>query len=208
MIIAYHGGGLIGGARDHYEYQSSWLPAWAARNNAIVLSPDYRLLPRASAQDVIDDVNSLWNWVQLSLTTTLAQLTPGHHVDLSRILVEGGSAGGFTAAHLALSHPDKIRAAILVYPMVDGFYERGAVEQTFVPADTFLPREELLKSIIIERQKKEWTVSWLPHLNAGFLISLYQDRDAYADAFGQGNDLAPIDRVKASANGRGLPEKV
>lgn len=208
MIIAYHGGGLCGGARDHYEYQSAWLPAWAGRNNAIVLSPDYRLFPQASAKDIIDDVHSLWNWVQSLLTSTIAQLAPGHHVDLSRIIVEGGSAGGFTAVHLALSHPSDIRAAILVYPMVDGFYERGDVIQKLVAAEMFLSREELHKSINLERQKKEWTVSRLPDVSGEFLISLLQDRKAYAEAFGQGDNLAPIDRIKASANGKGLPEKV
>ena len=208
LIIAYHGGGLCGGARDCYEFLSPWLPAWAARNNAVVLSPDYRLLPQASAKDIVDDVYSLWNWVQSSLNSTLAQLPSGHHVDLSRILVEGVSAGGFTAAHLALSHPDKIRAAILVYPMVDGFYERGDVKQTVIPTDLFLSQEELIDSIRVERQKKEWIVSRLPDVNTGFLISLLQDRDAYAEAFGKGDDLAPINRINASVNGTGLPGKV
>lgn len=119
LIIAYHGGFLIAGARNFYLFMAAWVPAYAAATSAIIVSPDYRLFPSASTSDILSDVEDLWQWVHVSLPRVLSTSAPGHEVDLERILVEGNSAGGFCAAHLSMNHAASIRAAIMVYPMLD-----------------------------------------------------------------------------------------
>jgi acetyl esterase/lipase len=60
----------------------------------------------------------------------LHERAPEHSVDLSRILVNGGSAGGYVAASLALSHPKEIRALAMAYPMLDfdsDWYRKGTL---------------------------------------------------------------------------------
>lgn len=41
-----------------------------------------------------------------------------HSLDLDRLILTGGSAGGFCCAHLGLRHPGEIRAMMMQYPLV------------------------------------------------------------------------------------------
>ena len=160
LVIAYHGGGLIAGGRSFFPFQAAWLPAYASNSNAIIISPDYRKLPQASGREIIDDVNAFWSWLHDSsvkgFQAQLTHLEPTHSVDSSRILIEGGSAGGFCAAHLMLSHPDEIRAAILIYPALDNLRSKESPsEQKIFPRDQIPPREEMLAWIEAENVRGE-----------------------------------------------------
>jgi acetyl esterase/lipase len=107
------------GARNYIPYMTSWLPDFASTNNAFILSADYRLLPAAKSTDILADIESLWTWIHSALSIVITNRLPGHTVDLTQILVQGASAGGFCATHLALSHPSEVRALIAVYAMLD-----------------------------------------------------------------------------------------
>ena len=53
--------------------------------------------------------------------------------DLDRILVCGGSAGGFCAIHQSLSHPLSVRAILLQYPLVvSSFPSKNSLIETYV----------------------------------------------------------------------------
>lgn len=77
-----------------------WFPKWqvelALQHNAIVVLPNYRLLPDSSGMDIMDDIDDLWTWVTFKLADTLRDNTNGVEPDLSRILTAGESAGKFT----------------------------------------------------------------------------------------------------------------
>ncbi|KAE8336771.1 hypothetical protein BDV24DRAFT_178170 [Aspergillus arachidicola] len=106
VLLRYHGGGLIAG--------------YTQEHLAIIVSPNYRLLPEASVLEVLEDVEDHWQWLHQSLPMLLQRETNGTvKADLSRIMTTGDSAGGYLSLSMGLSHPDKIRAVNAVYPMVN-----------------------------------------------------------------------------------------
>ena len=73
-------------------------------NSAIFIAPDYRLLPEATAAEVLDDVEDFWVW----LHDTLPTLTMNWDAfpDLTRLACTGQSAGGYLAVQSALLFPE------------------------------------------------------------------------------------------------------
>ncbi|OQV05508.1 hypothetical protein CLAIMM_10235 [Cladophialophora immunda] len=138
VLVYLHGGGLVSGHRAFHPFINGWLPRFAQDHEAIVVSPDYRLLPESTGQAILEDVEDFWHWLTgggmskdnqtrgvPSFEDQVAQIAPAVQTDLSRILVSGGSAGAFCAMHLALSHSGpspsraRIKSLLLQYPMVD-----------------------------------------------------------------------------------------
>jgi acetyl esterase/lipase len=71
-----------------------WVDKLALKNNAIIISPDYRLLPSANGlQDILEDVEDGWRWTKSQLPGVLENKFPGISMDLSHTLLVGGSAG-------------------------------------------------------------------------------------------------------------------
>lgn len=101
-----------------------WFPTWllelAKKHDAMIVSPNYRLLPEATSLEIFDDIEDFWTWLHSSTVTTLlaSQETPSE-ADLGRILAVGDSAGGLLCVCLTLAYPNEIRAAIPTYPCVD-----------------------------------------------------------------------------------------
>lgn len=69
-------------------------------NSAIFIAPDYRLLPEATATEIISDVEDFWRWLhnELPAMTENWDAFP----DLTRIACTGQSAGGYLAVQSAL----------------------------------------------------------------------------------------------------------
>lgn len=195
LIIAYHGGYLISGARDHYMFMASWLPAYAVSTSAIIVSPDHRLFPSASTSDILSDLEDLWQWIHTGLPDVLSFYAPEHEVDLNKILVEGNSAGGFCAAHLAIDHANSIRAAILVYPMVDclsPYLTRGPPGDIAASAPF---RGDVLSEKIRATRQEGW-VSERRDQN-GILLTLSTMKDGrFGEIFGTDEQHNPLHRVK------------
>ena len=100
-----------------------WWPHWvsdlALQHNAIIISPNYRLMPEATSADIFTDLTDFWTWLRSpALKKILAAHSPPTSIDLDRIFVTGESAGGLLSVHLALTYPDEIRAASAAYPAV------------------------------------------------------------------------------------------
>ncbi|KAJ5116239.1 hypothetical protein N7456_000587 [Penicillium angulare] len=121
LITTFHGGWLIGGSRLYSPWIAPWLLDLALSRQAILVFPDYRLLPEATGLDILSDIDSFWSWISKNLQSTLQFFYPSHDIkaDLDRILVYGDSAGGYCIAQSLLRHPEmNFRAAIMAYPMV------------------------------------------------------------------------------------------
>ena len=208
LIVTYHGGYLISGSRNHYPFMPGWLPGYAASESAVIVSPDYRLLPSATATEVRADLESFWSWLLETLPLVLTLHSPDHQIDLDRILLQGSSAGGFCVAHLALDHPDQIRAAIMVYPMLDCLSEYMA---NGPPNAVELAKEKGLWTgdELDEQVKKAKSAGWISERTDPQDFQLTRSMMKGGE-FGKGfgsKENNPIDRIRQGV-GIGFPSKV
>ena len=192
-------------------FMSPWLPSYALSTNSLIVSPDYRLLPSCTSSDIVSDLESLWTWAHEKLPSVLATRAEGHTIDLSRILLEGGSAGGFCAAHLALSHYKEVKAAILVYPMVDmysDYFKHGPKEGDKLKSPPWVDETkwfgEELREKIKEAQGKGWVSERVTPMGNKSLGTSILQGGVYEEFFKKGDD--PVERVRGGKDG--LPPRV
>ena len=105
VIVWIHGGALIMGHREqiHREIRSL-----ATEKNYALLSIDYRLAPETKLPDLISDLEAAFQWIADEGAWQF-------HLDPQRVIVAGGSAGGYltlVSGHRA--HP-KPRALVALY---------------------------------------------------------------------------------------------
>ncbi|KAL5360243.1 Alpha/Beta hydrolase protein [Aspergillus floccosus] len=120
VIVRFHGGGLVTGDSLFLEWFPLWLFDMARKYNAVIVSPNYRLMPEATSLEIYEDVEDFWVWLHSPVVAQLLANTPQQtELDLSRILTAGESAGGLLSIYLGLAHPEAIRATTAAYPCVD-----------------------------------------------------------------------------------------
>ncbi|CAI7631591.1 unnamed protein product [Penicillium crustosum] len=120
LIVRIHGGGLMMGDSFFMDWWPQWISDLALQKEAVIVSPNYRLLPEATGADIYTDIEDFWIWLHSAefLNLLANQPTPTT-VDLNRILISGESAGGLIGIYLSLAHPTDIRSAAVAYPFVD-----------------------------------------------------------------------------------------
>lgn len=93
----------IGGSSLFLPWLSDWVIELALQENAIIVSPDYRLLPESTGSDILDDMDDFWKWLSAGGVENALQ-SGGHGdvtTDLTNTLVLGESAGELTyLAHI------------------------------------------------------------------------------------------------------------
>ncbi|KAJ5606853.1 hypothetical protein N7537_003472 [Penicillium hordei] len=121
VMVRIHGGFLVTGSSRYPVWFANWTLDYAISTGAIIVAPDYRLLPEVSGKDILEDMDDFWHWVHSSqFAETIKDASDGHVTpDLDRLLVAGESAGGYLTMQLALSYPSEIRAVIAAYPVLD-----------------------------------------------------------------------------------------
>ncbi|KAJ0421683.1 Alpha/Beta hydrolase protein [Aspergillus carlsbadensis] len=123
VIVRIHGGFLVTGSSLFPGWFSNWILLYAAKVGAIIVSPNYRLLPEVTGRDVLDDMKEFWAWFDAGGPRT-------HLVSIGRAdialqqgneehLLIGESAGGYLAIQSMLSGYTRPRALITMYPMLD-----------------------------------------------------------------------------------------
>lgn len=117
-----HGGGMILGNR--------WLGVvgfldWAERFNGVIVTVEYRLAPEFPDPYPVEDCYAALVWT--------ADHAEDLGIDLSRLLIGGGSAGGGLAAGTTLLARDRRGPALigqlLIYPMLDDRDETVSTQQ-------------------------------------------------------------------------------
>jgi acetyl esterase/lipase len=186
-------------------------------SSAILISADHTLLPSPNGlADITADAAAFWEWLHESLASVLAKRAPSHSVDLGRILVNGGSAGGYLAASLALSHPKEIRALAMAYPMLDldsDWYRLGS-KATGAPnplnkADSEFPDEKGMRAKVAELAAGPVVAEAGPDrqgvmgglVRLGLICELFDPKGGLEGERG----VWPVRRVKA---GEQLPKRV
>jgi hypothetical protein len=69
-----------------------WVLKYALLHSAIIVAPDYRLMPEANGLEILQDVADLWDWVYTKLQPSVGS---GIELDMNKIMIEGDSAGLF-----------------------------------------------------------------------------------------------------------------
>lgn len=89
------------------------------RNNSITVLPNYRLVPEASGEDILEDLRDFWTWFHNhGVDDFLASQNVKLELDYEHLLVSGESAGGYMALQSGLTRPKgEIKALLLQYPM-------------------------------------------------------------------------------------------
>ncbi|KAI9373508.1 Alpha/Beta hydrolase protein [Aspergillus egyptiacus] len=120
VILRFHGGGLVMGDSLFLDFWPEWLSDLAREHGAVIVSPNYRLMPHATGLDVYEDVQDVWAWLHSPAVHDLlaAHSTPTE-LDLTRIMLVGESAGGLLSVNMALAHAGEVRSAVATYPCID-----------------------------------------------------------------------------------------
>ncbi|KAI9816279.1 MAG: hypothetical protein M1827_001881 [Pycnora praestabilis] len=123
VLVKFHGGFLITGSSLYAEWFPQWALDYAHLHSAIIVTPDYRLLPESSGLDILSDLSSFWTWLRSDLQPFLTTAVPGVEADLERVATYGESAGGYLAIQSALLCQQQpkgfIGAVIATYPCID-----------------------------------------------------------------------------------------
>jgi acetyl esterase/lipase len=121
VIFNFHGGFLINAHSLFAPFFPIWALKLALENKAIIVAPDYRLLPSENGvADILEDLEDFWQWSRSKhFAKILQKHSPGNSLDFSRLLLTGNSAGGYAAMQVALTHPDDIAAVATAYPFVN-----------------------------------------------------------------------------------------
>ncbi|MEV0251068.1 alpha/beta hydrolase [Nocardia sp. NPDC050712] len=111
LIVAFHGGGFIGGTPAQDDWLLSHL---AARLPAVVAAVDYRLAPEHPAPAQVEDA--------YAAVPRLVEQAARWDADPGRLVLLGSSAGATLAALTALAANDlelRVRAQVLINPQLD-----------------------------------------------------------------------------------------
>ena len=84
-VVWIHGGALIMGNREGVPQNVRDL---CEKNNYVLVSLDYRLAPEVKLAAIIEDIKDAFRWIH-------GDAAARFHIDRERILVSGGSAGGY-----------------------------------------------------------------------------------------------------------------
>src|SRR5262245_6204893 len=101
VVVSLHGGALIMGHRESF---AGPVKNFALTNGYVLVSFDYRLAPETKLPAIIEDVEDAFRW--------LRREGKRFHIDLERIAVTGGSAGGYLT--LATGHRVQPRPRVLL----------------------------------------------------------------------------------------------
>ncbi len=112
VIVWIHGGALIMGNRDAVPRQILDL---ARKEGFAVVSIDYRLAPEVKLPDIASDLDDAFTWIRGEGAKTC-------HLDAKRMVVTGGSAGGYLTLLAGVRLKPKPRALVAYwgYGDVDG----------------------------------------------------------------------------------------
>ncbi|KAL8793204.1 MAG: hypothetical protein Q9195_004234 [Heterodermia aff. obscurata] len=101
VMVRWHGGGFIVGHRMYEPWFAQWLLDLALDHEAIIVTPDHRLLPESTGSDILSDIKHFWRWIQNDLPQHMErQSLP--QPDVGNIVCCGESSGGFISVYSAL----------------------------------------------------------------------------------------------------------
>lgn len=215
VIVNIHGGFFATAHSLFAPFFAPWALKLARDHGAIIVSADYRLLPTPNGiADQLEDLEDFWQWHRNTLPSLLRQKSPGHEIDYHRSLLVGGSAGGYYASQVAMSHPSEISALALTYPAVDlrdniwtNGPSEGAPTVLRFAQEEILPKEDSLAWV---QERRKVVASKGGFEITPFVVALTQHGLFASEMLEHGNaELSskhlPLERLRAGAK---LPKTV
>lgn len=201
LLVRFHGGSLIAAARLFLPFLHQWVLDFALSHSAILICPDYRLLPESSGLDILDDVTDFWTWTRETLRQELKKLAPGVEADVERIAVAGESAGGYLGIQSAFLNPEVgIKAVIGQYPYLDvasPFFSQAYEKNLFgfpqAPKDTVDKHIASIKPGTVLATDPEDP----PMTRFGLSLAIVQ-QGRFLEFLGSDPKLLPLENLKAS----------
>lgn len=82
---------------------SKWILDYAESQSAIIVSPDYRLLPEAKGTDILEDIGAFWEWFKSDGPDQYLKDANRTNVSLDKeqLLLLGESAGMTTREYVS-----------------------------------------------------------------------------------------------------------
>jgi acetyl esterase/lipase len=198
LLVHFHGGFLICGSKLYEEWHATWTIQLAAQKNAILVTPNYRLLPEANGREVLDDISEFWSWIKTTLPDEVAKMATGVVADTDNVLVAGESAGGYLAVQSALLHPNAgIKAVISQYGMLDNriahFTQKGEKHMAGAPQQPESEVDDYIKDMkkgAVRTETHPWEL-WL------FICAVVQ-AGRYLDILGDADGVHAIDNLETA----------
>ena len=135
VVVWIHGGALIVGSRSQVPKQILEL---CTRERFVFVSLDYRLAPEVKLPEIAEDIQDAFRWLHDRGPKLF-------HADTSRIVVTGGSAGGFLTMLSGVIIKPKPTALVAYwgYPDIDNEWARAKSTHHGAPVD----RDEALAGV-------------------------------------------------------------
>jgi acetyl esterase/lipase len=137
VVVWIHGGALIVGSRTGVPRQ---LLDLCGAEGYVLVSLDYRLAPEVQLPAIIEDIQDAFRWLRDKGPKLLA-------IDPDRIVVTGGSAGGYLTMMTGICVKPRPRALVAYwgYGDVDGDWYTKPSE--FYRKQPLVPRKEAYKAV-------------------------------------------------------------
>jgi len=201
VVVKFHGGFLVTGTAIFADWFPQWLLDYVTQHNAVVVLPNYRLLPEATGMDVMEDLEDFWTWLKQDFHTYLNKEVPGTEVDLGKVLVTGESAGGYLSIQSALgSSGGVVKASIATYPVLDiksrfftQEYEKDIGGTPTIPKSILAEHLEAIEQHA-NTGKKSIISSAIPPDRRLLAMSIIQ-QGLYAKILGEEKILYPLERL-------------
>jgi len=208
LIVRWHGGFLIGGSRLFLPWFPQWILDYAVFKGAVLISPDYRLMPEANGLDILADLSHFWKWIHSGLQQELYKMSSALgwkrevNVDIENILVVGESAGGYLALQSALLHANAgIKACIAAYPVIDiksRFFSEDYPKPMLIFKEN-VPLGRLEAHIANTKPGTVVTADGWPPERIDLAICAVQ-RGRYLDLIGKERILFPLENLEYAKN--------
>ncbi|KAF7194560.1 putative carboxylesterase M8 [Pseudocercospora fuligena] len=192
VLVRWHGGGCGTGHRLFAEWFGDWTLNLALQHSAIIISPDYRLMPESKGVDILQDARDFYIW----LFNNASQILPtGIDVDLAKILVTGESAGGWLALQAGFLIPDRVAAIISHYPMVDMRSPHFTEKYEKQLMDTPQIDPQVLDDYVAKIEPGSIVTSRNPPDGPEFVAIMFQ-QGSFPKYFGTEKELYPLEMLE------------
>jgi acetyl esterase/lipase len=138
-VMWIHGGALIFGGRVDGGGIDNLVAKKLLQLGYVIVSIDYRLAPETKLPGIVADVQDAWKWLQKS--------SHDFGIDASRIVVAGGSAGGYLTLMTGFAVDPRPRALVTFYGYGDITSPWYSQPSAFYRQSGLVTREDALRTV-------------------------------------------------------------